>query len=509
MCDAPGEVIYLRDEDTGELWGPTALPIREAGSRYIARHGQGYSRFEHDSHGISLELTQFVALDDPIKISRLKVTERSGRPRRLSITAYVEWVLGTSRGAAAPFIVTAIDAKTGAMLARNPWSIEFGTRVAFADLAGRQVSWTGDRRAFIGRNGTLDQPAALAGAAALSNTVGAGLDPCGALQTRLELPADGTSEIVFLLGETATQAEAQDLIVKYRTADLASVLTAVRQFWDATLGAVQVRTPDRAMDIMLNRWLLYQTLACRVWARSAFYQASGAYGFRDQLQDVMALCVAKPAVAREQILRAASRQFATGDVQHWWLPESGRGIRSRISDDRVWLAYVVSHYVAVTGDAAVLDEAVPFLDGPILRDDEEEAFFAPTISDRRATLFAHCALALDQSLAVGSHGLPLIGTGDWNDGMNRVGNKGKGESIWLGWLLHSTLTAFAALADSRDAKPRAVELAAVQCRPGRGAGAGWLGRRLVSSRLFRRWHSAWLRRRTTNAVSIRLSNHGA
>ncbi len=457
VCDAPGEVIYLRDEESGDLWGPTALPIRETGSRYIARHGQGYSRFEHDSHGIALELTQYVPVDDAIKISRLKVTNRSGRPRRLSVTAYVEWVLGTSRGAAAPFIVTEIDPKTGAMLARNPWRVEFGKRVAFADLGGRQTSWTGDRRAFIGRNGTLDQPVALAGAAALSNTVGAGLDPCGALQTRLDLPANGTTEIVFLLGEAATHAEAQDLIGRYRTADLESVLAAVRQFWDATLGVVQVSTPDRAMDIMLNRWLLYQTLACRLWARAAFYQASGAYGFRDQLQDVMALCVAKPAVAREQILRAASRQFGEGDVQHWWLPESGRGIRSRISDDQVWLAFVAAHYVAVTGDAAVLDAAVPFLDGPILGDGEEEAFFAPTVSDRSATLFEHCALALDQSLAVGSHGLPLIGTGDWNDGMNRVGNKGKGESIWLGWLLHAALGAFAALADSRDAKPRAAD----------------------------------------------------
>jgi cyclic beta-1,2-glucan synthetase len=455
VCDAPGEVIYLRDEDTGDLWGPTALPIREAGSRYVARHGQGYSRFEHDSHGISLELLQYVPVDDPIKISRLKVTDHSGRARRLSITAYVEWVLGTSRGAAAPFIVTAIDPNTGAMLARNPWSIEFGKRVAFADLAGRQVSWTGDRREFIGRNGTLDWPVALAGAAPLSNTVGAGFDPCGALQTRLELPANGSGEIVFLLGETATEAEAQALVSKYRAADLAAVLTAVTDLWEETLGTVQVKTPDRAMDIMLNRWLLYQTLACRVWARAAFYQASGAYGFRDQLQDVMALCVAKPPVAREQLLRAAARQFVEGDVQHWWLPESGRGIRTRISDDRIWLAYVVAHYVTVTGDAAVLDETVPFLEGPTLRDGEDEAFFPPTISDRRATLFEHCALALDHSLAVGSHGLPLIGTGDWNDGMNRVGEHGKGGSVWLGWFLHATLTGFAALADSRDATARA------------------------------------------------------
>ena len=409
------------------------------------------------SHGISLELLQYVPVDDPIKISRLKITDRSGRSRRLSVTAYVDWVLGTSRGAAAPFIVTEIDAATGAMLARNPWSIEFGHRVAFADLGGRQNSWTADRREFIGRNATLDRPAALAGAAPLSNRVGAGLDPCGALQNRLELRPNSTSKIVFLLGETATKAEAQALIGKYRTADLAAVLATVTRLWDETLATVQVKTPDRAMDILLNRWLLYQTLACRVWARAAFYQASGAYGFRDQLQDVMALCVSKPRVAREQLLRAASRQFVEGDVQHWWLPELGRGIRTRISDDRVWLAYVVVHYITVTGDTAVLDETVPFLEGPTLHQGEEEAFFPPAISIRRATLFEHCALALEQSLAVGSHGLPLIGTGDWNDGMNRVGEQGKGESIWLGWLLYAALTGFAKLADARDAPAQAAD----------------------------------------------------
>jgi len=455
VSDAPGEVIYLRDEDTGELWGATALPIREEGSAYIARHGQGYSRFEHVSHGSSLELLQYVPIDDPIKISRLKITDHSGRTRRLSVTAYVEWVLGPTRGAAAPFIVTEIEAETGAMLARNPWNNEFGQRVAFADLASRQLSWTGDRTEFLGRNGTLDRPVALAGARPLSNRVGAGLDPCGALQTRLDLPANGTAEIVFLLGETATTADAQALVEKYRTADLDAVLGAVVGLWDDALGAVQVTTPDRSLDILLNRWALYQTLACRVWARAGFYQASGAYGFRDQLQDVMALCVAKPKVTREHLLRAAARQFVEGDVQHWWLPESGRGIRTRVSDDRVWLAYAVAHYVEVTGDLSVLDETVPFLAGPTLREGERDAFFEPTACDKQATLFEHCALALDQSLALGSHGLPLIGTGDWNDGLNRVGEHGKGESIWLGWLLHAALTAFARLADGRAEPERA------------------------------------------------------
>jgi cyclic beta-1,2-glucan synthetase len=457
VTDAPGEVIYVCDEDSRDLWGPTALPIREDGSSYVARHGQGYSRFEHASHGISLELLQYVPVDDPIKISRLKITNRSGRLRRLSVTAYVEWALGPSRGAAAPFVVTELDAETGAMLARNPWSIEFGRRVAFADLAGRQLSWTGDRTEFLGRNGTLDQPAALAGAAPLSNRVGAGLDPCGALQSRLELTANDTAEIVFLLGETATQYEAQALVAKYRAADLDSVLAAVARLWDDALGAVQVTTPDRSMDILLNRWLLYQTLACRVWARAAFYQASGAYGFRDQLQDVMALVASRPDVTREHLLRAAARQFVEGDVQHWWLPESGRGVRTRVSDDRIWLAYVAAHYVDATGDHPVLDEMIPFLEGRTLRDDEHDAFFHPTVADRQATLFEHCALALDQSLALGSHGLPLIGTGDWNDGMNRVGAEGKGESIWLGWFLHAALMAFARLADGRDEGERSAK----------------------------------------------------
>jgi cyclic beta-1,2-glucan synthetase len=455
VSDAPGEVIYVRDEESGILWGPTALPIRETASRYIARHGPGYSRFEHEAHGIALELVHYVDVGDPVKISRLTLTNRSGRHRRLSVTAYVAWVLGTSRGAASPFIVTTIDPATGAMMARNPWNIEFGTRTAFADLGGRQTSWTGDRREFIGRNGTLDQPAALASGAALSNLVGAGFDPCGALQTRIDLPPDGSTEVVFFLGETATAAEARSLVTKYRAADLDAVLAAVERLWDETLGVVQVTTPDRAMDIMLNRWLLYQTLSCRVWARAAFYQASGAYGFRDQLQDVMALCVAKPAVARAQLLRAAGRQFPEGDVQHWWLPETGRGIRTRISDDRVWLAYVVAHYITVTGDRAVLDEAVPFLAGAVLPEGGDEAFFQPTTSTQSASLFEHCALALDQSLAVGSHGLPLIGTGDWNDGMNRVGAQGRGESIWLGWFLHAALTAFAPYAEARHDRARA------------------------------------------------------
>ena len=456
VSDQPGEVLYVRDEDSGESWTPTALPIRDNAAPYVARHGQGYSRFEHDAHSIKLDLLQYVPLHDPIKISRLRIRNNSGRTRRLSVTAYVEWVLGPSRTASAPFIVTEIDSPTGAFFARNPWNTTFGSRVAFADMAGRQKSWTGDRREFLGRNGSLENPAALEeDAPLLSKRVGAGLDPCCVLQTPLTLAPGESTEIVFFLGEAAGAADAQFLIAHYREIDLEAVFRDVLQYWDDLLGTVQVKTPDRSMDLMLNRWLLYQTVACRLWARSAFYQAGGAYGFRDQLQDVMALVLSKPAMTREHLLRAAARQFVEGDVQHWWLPPSGQGVRTHISDDRIWLAYAVAHYVETTGDTGVLDEMVPFVEGPMLVAGEHDSYFLPTVTEESASLFEHCALGLDRSLPVGGHGLPLIGTGDWNDGMTRVGELGKGESIWLGWFLYAALSAFVTLADARDEKARA------------------------------------------------------
>ena len=453
--DRPGEVLYIRDEQSGAIWSPTALPIREKGGVYIARHGQGYSRFEHTSHGISADLTAYVPLNDSIKISRLTIKNSSRKTRRLSITSYVEWVLASSRDASAPFIVTEIDHPTGAMFARNPWRTDFRNRIAFADLAGRQTSWTGDRKEFLGRNSTLDHPAALAGLSPLSNRVGAGLDPCCAMQTRIELRPDEQEEIIFFVGDASTKEEAQQLIVRMRTKDLDLVFREVTAFWKDMLGTVQVKTPDRSMDLLLNRWLLYQTLSCRIWARSAFYQSSGAYGFRDQLQDGMALAVSKPELTREHLLRAAGRQFVEGDFQHWWLPSSGLGIRTRITDDPIWLPYAVAHYIEVTGDSAVLDETVPYLEGPLLRAGELDSFFQPMVSGESATLFEHCARALDRSLSCGVHRLPLIGTGDWNDGMNKVGEEGKGESVWLGWFLHSTLSAFAPLANARKENVRA------------------------------------------------------
>ena len=449
VADRSGEAFYLHDDDTGDLWCPTAQPIRDPTATYVVRHGRGYSRFDLSAHGMTTELLQFVPMDDPIKISRLTIRETAGRKRRLSVSAYVEWVLGVSRAATAPFVITEIDPSTGAMFARNPWTPAFAGRVAFIDWSGRQTDWTGDRREFIGRNGTLACPAALARRTPLSYVVGAGLDPCGALRTHCDLPANGVIELVFFLGQAAGPKEARSLVAKYRAADLDVVMSAVERYWDGILGAVQVRTPDRSMDIMLNGWLLYQTLACRIWARSAFYQASGAYGFRDQLQDGMSLAAVCPAVTRHHLLRAAGRQFAEGDVQHWWLPHSGQGVRTRISDDRAWLAFAVTHYVDTTADIGILDVQIPFLEGERLVPGQHDSFFQPATSDETATLFDHCARALEQSLGTGSHGLPLMGTGDWNDGMNRVGEGGLGESVWLGWLLHASLTAFARLAEQR------------------------------------------------------------
>ena len=454
VSDRAGEAIYLRDTESGDLWTPTALPIRQPGLIYQARHGQGYSRFTHESNGIGTDLVQFVALQDPVKISHLRLRNLSGRTRRLSITTYVEWVLGTSRATSAPYIVTEVDGETGAMFARNPWSTTFAGRVAFMDMAGRQSGWTGDRREFIGRNGALDRPAAVHGEATLSKRVGAGLDPCGVLQTIIELAPDTSTEITILLGEAASAGEARELVTRYRATRPDDVLQQVNAFWDDVLGTVQVKTPDRSMDLMLNRWLLYQTLVCRIWARSAFYQASGAYGFRDQLQDGTALTFARPDLTREHILRAAGRQFPEGDMQHWWLPPTGQGVRTHISDDRVWLAYAVAHYVGATGDLAILDQELPYLSGPALRPGEHDSFFLPETSAETATLFQHCALGLDAAMAVGEHGLPLIGTGDWNDGMNRVGEGGKGESVWLAWFLLATIKAFTPLAEQRGETDR-------------------------------------------------------
>jgi cyclic beta-1,2-glucan synthetase len=480
VTDRPGEVLYLRDEETGEVWGPTAAPIRDPGATYTARHGQGYSRFELAARDLELDLRVFVPMRDSIKVSRLRIRNTARRARRLSITAYAEWVLGTSRGSSAPFILTELDADTGALFARNPWDAAFGSRVAFADLAGQQSEWTADRGEFLGRHGTLEAPAALAARAPLAKRAGAGLDPCCALRTFVDLEPGQTVDVIFFLGEAEDAAAARSLIARYRNADLEAVFREVVEHWEHILGTVQVKTPDRSLDIILNRWMLYQALACRVWARTAFYQASGAYGFRDQLQDGMALALVRPDLTREHLLRAGGRQFIEGDVQHWWLPPvaagaTGQGVRTRISDDVVWLAYCAVQYIETTGDAAVLDEMIPFLEGRALQPGEHDAFFMPEISEKTETLFEHCARGLDRALPVGEHGLPLFGTGDWNDGMNRVGEKGKGESVWLGWFLQTTLRSFASVAAARGEHGRATEWLARATALEKSLGLAWDG----------------------------------
>ncbi|GBR46451.1 cyclic beta 1-2 glucan synthetase [Acetobacter pomorum DSM 11825] len=455
VSNQSGEIFYLRDEDSRVLWSPTAVVRRDGDATYVARHGRGYTRYDRIAHGISSTLLQYMPVKDSIKISRLQLHNLSGHARTLSLTGYVEWVLGTARAKTASFITTERDEVTNALFARNRWSAVYGNHVAFIDIGGYVTACSGDRTAFIGRNGNLDSPYALTLAETAHGSTGAGLDPCGMLQTLVSLPADGRVEIVFLLGEAENEDEARKLIVRYRTMDLDDVLDAVKQQWSHICGSIQVKTPDRSMDIMLNGWLLYQTLSSRVRARSGFYQASGAYGFRDQLQDGMALALPCPDLVREHLVRAASRQFVEGDVQHWWLPQTGAGVRTHISDDCTWLAYTVAHYVTTTGDHAVLNENIGFLEAPPLPITQHDNFMVPAQSSESASLFEHCARALDHSLAVGVHGLPLMGTGDWNDGMNRVGEQGHGESVWLGWFLYTTLVTFIPIARARNETMRA------------------------------------------------------
>ncbi len=376
VSDPPGEAFFLRDEETGEIWSPTPLPARGDGS-YVVRHGQGYSRFEYEHGRVATDLTVFVAREDPVKISRLSVENRSASTRTLTVTAYAEWALGPQRAAAAPFVVTDLDAETGAIFARNSWNEAHAGGVAFADVGGAQTAWTADRTEFLGRNGGLEAPAGLAREVILSRRAGAGLDPCAALQVRLRLAPGHREDVVFLLGQGRDLPEARQLVARYRSQDHDLAVAAVRQEWEDTLAALEVRTPDRSMDLLLNRWLLYQALGCRFRARAALYQAGGAWGFRDQLQDVMSFTVARRELAREHLLRAASRQFEEGDVQHWWHDPGGRGVRTRISDDLLWLAYATHHYVEITGDHGVLDEQVPFLVAAPLEPGETDRYFQP------------------------------------------------------------------------------------------------------------------------------------
>ncbi len=449
LSDSSGEALYIRDEDTGAFWSPTPLPACGQ-SGYVCRHGFGYSVFEHYEAGISSELSTYVAMDAPVKFVVVKLRNHAGRPRRLSLTGYWELVLGEWRHANLMHIVTETDPHSGALFARNAYGRECANRVVFAQVSELERTVTGNRSEFIGRNGSLASPAAMR-RERLSGRAGAGLDPCAAIQTRIELADGQEREIVFVFGAARNSDEAQHFIQRFGgPAGARQALETVWEHWNRTLGAVQVETPDPALDVLANGWLVYQTLSCRLWGRSGYYQSGGAYGFRDQLQDTLALIHATPWLAREQLLRCAERQFLQGDVQHWWHPPNGQGVRTHFSDDYLWLAYATCRYVLATGDTGVLDESVHFLEGRSLNPEEEAYYDQPQRSVEVASLYEHCVRSIKHGLRFGEHQLPLMGCGDWNDGMNLVGRDGKGESVWLAWFLYENLRLFAGLARGRN-----------------------------------------------------------
>jgi cyclic beta-1,2-glucan synthetase len=454
VSNRPGEAFYIYEEAGGRVFSPFAAVARDASTSYEARHGQGFSTFTAKRGPLTVELTQLVDPEDPVKLSRMVVRNSGAVSARLKVYAYVEWVLGNNRAKSAPTIVSSLDERTGALLAGNPYSLDYGDRLAFLATDGPAQSLTADRTEFIGPGGTVELPRTVATGATLSGKVEAGADPCAAMAREIEVAPGGEVSMLWLLGDSASADEAASLIEKHRQKPFEDRLSEAEQEWRGFLDHLQVETPDLAFNAMVNHWLPYQSLACRIRARSAFYQASGAFGFRDQLQDTLAFLMHDPHLAREQILNAASRQFPEGDVQHWWLPRTGAGVRTMISDDVVWLAYAVDRYVRVTGDESLLAEQVPYIEGEPLEPGQHDSFFTPEVTEDTATIYEHCARALDLAIQRTSEaGLPLILGGDWNDGMNRVGEGGRGESVWLGWFLLKTLGNFTAIAKAQgDAK---------------------------------------------------------
>lgn len=448
ICDRAGEAFYIRDDERGPFWSPMPLP-RRGFEPYITRHGFGYSVFEHTERFIQSEVWVYTALDAAVKFIVLKIKNTTGRSRRISVTGYVEWILGDLRAKTAMHIITDVDHQSGAILARNPYNTEFPNRVAFFHTNAPTRTVTGNRTEFLGRNGNLKDPAVMK-RQHLSGKVGAGLDPCAAIQVPFELIDGEEKEIVFTLGVGKNATEARKLAQFFCNTEAAGeALKTVRSYWNDKLNTVQVRTPDPSLNTLANGWLLYQTLACRIWARTGYYQSGGAFGFRDQLQDVMALIHADPNVAREQVLLSASRQFDAGDVQHWWHPPMGRGVRTHCSDDYLWLPLTTCYYIEKTGDRTILEESVPFIHGRPVNMEEDSYYDLPVKSSEKASVYEHCVKAIKRGLRFGEHGLPLMGSGDWNDSMNMVGIKGRGESIWLGFFLYEVLTQFSKIAGQR------------------------------------------------------------
>ncbi len=446
VSDLEGEVFYIRDEESGKWWSPTPLPGRSKSS-YITKHGFGYSIFQHSEDSIYSEMCVFVDLEASVKFIILKFNNQSKRHRRLSATGYIEWVLGDLKPKTQMHIITELDAGTGAILARNPYNTEFENRVVFFDVDERTKNFTADRTEFIGRNGTLRNPEAMS-KTKLSGKTGAALDPCAAIQLMFDLEDNEEHEIIFRLGAVNVHDDIANIIRGFKGSSVAyDALDKVKKYWQQTLGVVQIETPDAALNIISNGWLNYQALACRIWARTGFYQSSGAFGFRDQLQDVLSLMYTKPTIVRKQILLNASRQFKEGDVQHWWHPPTGRGVRTTCSDDYLWLPFVTLKYVSHTGDKSILDESIHFLEGRVLNVGEHSYYDLPVISHESASLYDHCIISIEHALKFGEHGLPFIGSGDWNDGMDKVGEHGKGESVWLAFFLYDVLMRFTEIAE--------------------------------------------------------------
>ena len=447
VSDASGEAFYIRDEETGKYWSPAFLPCRGR-TGYVTRHGFGYSLFEHVEEGISTVMTVYVDTEAPVKFTVIKIRNLSNHKRRVSVTGYMEWVLGDIRSKTSMHIVTEADPTTGALLARNQYNKEFNGKVCFFDVSESSRTYSSDRTEFIGRNGSLQHPNAM-GRVRLSGKLGAALDSCAALQTYLDLEPDESHEVVFLLGAGEHHADATRLIQQFGNPfEAANALARVRTFWEQTLGMIRLETPDNGINVMANGWLMYQTLACRFYARSGYYQSGGAFGFRDQLQDALAIIHAKPELVHDHILLCATRQFIEGDVQHWWHPPMGRGVRTKCSDDYLWLPFATCRYVDFTGDTSILSKKATYLEGRQLNAEEESYYDLPGISNDSETLFEHCNRAIKHGLNFGSHGLPLIGSGDWNDGMDRVGQHGKGESVWLAFFMYDILMRFSTLAEN-------------------------------------------------------------